>query len=317
MMRPMSSELATLSPDAGAAMPRPGRRREAAAKGALLLPLSLIFLAGFVVPLFAIIRFSLDTFNGLSGVSSALVFQQYQQVLLSGFYDSVWLHTIAIAAIVTGIDLVLSYPMSLAIARGPRAFRGVVMVITVLPLLVSVVVRSFGWQILLSSSGPVPHLIAVVSGQRVTLLYNTAGVVIGMAQLFLPFVVFSLVGPISSVDRSIEEAATALGARPFRVFLTVTLPLSIEGALQGSMFAFVLALSAFVTPELLGGGKVPVLASVIYDQATGPLNWPVAAAAGTLLLVATTVCLALYSVSVRLLTKRLGLAVRSGRAGAA
>lgn len=288
-------------------------RRERAARAGLLTPLTIVFLIGFVAPLVVVVRFSLDTFSGLAGTRSALMLHQYGQVLTSSFYDTVWLRTILIAAVVTAIDLALSYPIAVAIARGPRWARLLLSGICVLPLLVSVVVRSFGWQILLSSSGPIPHVIASVSGAHVKLLYNTAGVIIGMAQLFLPFVVFSLVGPISSIDRSVEEAATSLGSRPTGVFFKVTVPLSIEGALQGTMFAFVLALSAFVTPELLGGGKVPVLASVIYDQATGTLDWPVAAAVGTLLLIATAMCLALYAAAVRLLTRRLGMATGAGR----
>lgn len=264
----------------------------------LLAPATAIFVAGFAVPLAMVFRFSVNAFVPLVGMQPGLTLDHYRDVLLSGYFHAVLLRSFLIALAVVACDVVLGYPLALAIARGPRPLRMPVLGMVLLPLVVSVVVRTFGWEVLLSSNGPLVSALRAVFHARITLLYNVNGIVIGLTHVLLPFMVLSLLGSLSSLDPHLETAAASLGAGPVRTFCAITLPLTLEGLATGSVLVLVLALSAFVTPEILGGGKVGILAGVIYEQATSALDWPLAAAAGVLLLGLTLAVLGLYRAAI-------------------
>lgn len=268
-------------------------------RAALVAPLSLLFIVGFVAPLGTILRFSLNRFAPLGGMQVAFSGTQYAEIFTGSYFITVILRSFEIALIVVVCDVILAYPLALAIARGPRHLRMPLVAAVILPLLVSVVVRTFGWEILLGSTGPIATVLGALLGHPVPLIFNMTGIVVGLAQVLLPFMTLSLVGSLTRIDPYFEEAAASLGAGPFRVFWRVTFPLTIQGLLTGTMLVFTLALSAFVTPEVLGGGKVGFLTGVIYDQATSALNWPLASALGVILLAITLAILGAYSVVMR------------------
>jgi putative spermidine/putrescine transport system permease protein len=144
----------------------------------------------------------------------------------------------------------------------------------------SAVVRSYGWLILLGDNGLL-NIVLLRLGlieSAVRLLYTQAGTIIALIEVLLPFMVLSLVGVIQNIDRSLEEAATSLGAEPWRMFIDVVLPLSMPGVAAGSVLVFILAIGAFVTPALIGGAKILFVPMLVYQQAMGALNWPFAAA---------------------------------------
>lgn len=276
-------------------------KREAPDFGAaaLVAPLLLLFVIGFALPLATIVRFSINTFSVLGGMQSAFSGAQYADIFSGGYFPTIILRTFKIAVIVLGCDVVLAYPLALAIVRGPRVLRIPIVACVVLPLLVSVVVRTFGWEVLLGRTGPIAAGLSLLFGRQVSLLFNMTGIVIGLAQILLPFMTLSLAGSLANIDPYLQEAAASLGAGPWRTFCLVTLPLTLQGLLTGTVLVFTLSLSAFVTPEVLGGGKVGFLTGVIFDQATSALNWPLASALGVILLGITLVVLAGYAIAVR------------------
>ena len=168
------------------------------------------------------------------------------------------------------------------------------------PLLLNLVVRTFGWIALLAQNGLVNQALIRRSAswtRRSKLLFNFAGLLIGLTHIFLPFMVLVLVGAIQNIPRDVEDAARVLGASWASAFVRVTLPLSAPGVLSGSILVFVLTISALVTPRLLGGPTYQVMSTLIYDEFLQRLNWPAGSAQALLL---TVIVLVLVLLSGRL-----------------
>lgn len=249
----------------------------------LLLPLLIVFALGFVIPLATIARFSFDVSDGQQ---AAWGLSEYSDVLSSGSDRSAILRTFMFAGITAAISAFLAYPIGIAITRGPRWARMPLIAVVLMPLLVSVVVKTFGWTVLLSATS-FPQRWLNELHVPVQLLFSNTGVVIGLVHTFMPFMALSVVAALASVDRSTEEAALSLGSSPLRAFFTVTFPQTIAGLVAGSVLTFSVSMSALVTPQLLGGGRVSTVVTVIYRQVTSGQNFPRAAALGILLLVTT------------------------------
>jgi putative spermidine/putrescine transport system permease protein len=195
---------------------------------------------------------------------------------------SLWL-----ATVVTVLALVVGYPLAYALhtrVRSARA-RAVLAVVIFCPLMVSVVVRTYGWLILLANQGLVNTTLLRLGliDEPVRLLFNMPGVVISLTHIFLPFAVFPIYSVLGKLDPSLKEAARDLGAGPWATFWRVTLPLTLPGVASGGLICFTLALSAFVTPQLLGGGRVQVLPLTVYNS-TVEINWPEGAVTSVTLL---------------------------------
>ena len=161
------------------------------------------------------------------------------------------------------------------------------------PLLVSVIVRTFGWLILLGSNGLVDNLLQAVGISGAALLHTEAAVVAGLANVLLPFLVLSVATSLQAIDPAVPLAAASLGASPWRTFRTVTVPLTLPGILSGLLIVFSLASSSFVTPALLGGSNYKVLSTMVYQQAMVLQNWPFAAAFAVTLVLVVFVVLAI------------------------
>jgi putative spermidine/putrescine transport system permease protein len=183
--------------------------------------------------------------------------------------------TLALGLFVTLACLFLGYPLAYVIARGPARWRTTLILLVTFPMLLNLVVRSFGWIALLANRGLVNNLLVQIGviDAPLKLMNNLTGVMIGLTHIFLPFMVFMLAAAIRTVPRDVEQAAATLGSSRAHVFSAVTLPLSAAGILSGSILVFVLTISALVTPRMLGGPTYKVMATVIFDEYMQLLDW--------------------------------------------
>ncbi len=191
----------------------------------------------------------------------------WQKFLTDRYYWGVVRTTLNLAFLVTLLTFVVGYPAAYAMARIRRpALLMAVYGILFLPILVSVVVRTYGWLLLLSQTGAVNFVLLRAGLVRapIPLIFNETGIVIAMVHILLPFMAFPLLSVINQLSPDLKEAAMDLGANRWATFWRVTLPLTLPGIVSGCQIVFTLTISAFVTPFLMGGGKVQVLSGVIY-----------------------------------------------------
>jgi putative spermidine/putrescine transport system permease protein len=261
----------------------------------LLLPTALViglFLAALA--LVFVLSFQRQVVGGVS--SSAFTLENYIHFLSDAYYLDVLLETFKLGLWVTTLAVIVGYPLAYFIARAPAGLRGPLRLVVLAPLLVSVVVRTYGWLILLAGNGPVNQALMAlgVIQEPLRLLFNLSGVTIGLLHVFLPTMVLATVGVIEGVDRTTEEAAASLGSPPWRTFLEITLPLSLPGVVAGSMLVFSLTIAAYVTPALLGGPSLLILPTLIYQQVMVVLDWSFGAAMAAILLAASVLVLLVY-----------------------
>lgn len=274
------------------------RRRDRTA--ILILPAGLFFLMFFVLPQAALLAISLNP-PSMSSVTlkPELTLQNYAWMLSSGPVMSAALRSVLMAVLIAVCTLVLAYPLSYFIARkaSPRMATAI-LTVTVICMQLDFVIRIYGLMVLLGDNGLInaPLLDSGIIQAPLPLMYNLLGVCIGYVQICLPIMVLSLVASLRGIDRSLEEAARSLGAHPFRAFRAVVLPLSIPGVLTGSLLTFGIAISGFSVPVLLGGWKVAVLPTVIFQRMMQMGQWQQGATVALLLLVISLVAIAAYQV---------------------
>ncbi len=242
----------------------------------VVVPLCLIFFISFQMP----------SATGLW--RSVWTLENYRRALTDAFYVRILGASVRIAAITTLVCMLVGYPIAYQLARSSGAVRGLCMFLVLCPLLVSTVIRSFGWIVILGDGGVVNALLDAVGLGRRKLLYSETAVIVGLTHFLVPFMALPLMVAIERIPRAVEEAARNLGARSFEVFRLVVLPLSFAGLVAGSVLVFTLAISAVVTPLFLGGRKVQMIGTQIYDNVTVAFNWPFAGAL-TAMAIAVTV----------------------------
>ncbi len=234
----------------------------------LLLPAIALIIVIYTTALLVFFRYSFYSFVD-GKLTQSLQLGAYRDFFTSSFY---WVNistTFKLAIEVTLLTFVIGYPVAYAIARfRSDSVRLWVSLAVFSPLAISVVVRSYGWLILLNKQGLLNYLLQHWGGvsEPVPLIYNYRGVVISMTHVLLPFMVFPILSVMTQFDSTLKEAAKDLGANRLQVFWRVTFPLTIQGGLAGAQIVLPLVLSAFVTPALLGGGRVLVLATLIYQK---------------------------------------------------
>lgn len=271
----------------------------------LLSPAFLVLALVFVAPLAILLPTSFHPYVPGTGIGSSWTLSNYGKILGDGFYLMIILRTLALGLVVTLITLMIGYPLAYFLARTRSRLRPWLIILVVFPLLLNLVVRSFGWIVLLANRGLVNEwLMALgVIEAPLRLMFNFTGLLIGLSHIFLPFMILVLVGAIQNIPGDVEDAARTLGAPGRAVFLKVTLPLSMPGILSGSILVFMLTISALVTPRLLGGPTYQVMSTLIFDEFLKVLNWPRGAAMAFVL---TAIVLALVWLSNRL-TRRLAV----------
>ena len=227
----------------------------------------------------------------------------YAKALGESFYLEVFWITVRIAVIVTLATLVLSYPIAYFLATATHLGAALGFALVVLPLWTSILVRTYAWMVLLGRNGVVnKSLMAVgIIDEPLALLHNELGVVIGMVHVLMPYMVLPVYAAMRRVDPDLLQAAEGLGAGALRIFYRVYLPLSAQGIYAGCTLVFVLSVGFFITPALLGGGRVIMIAVLIEQQVREVLNWPFASALATVLLVGT---IAIYGLAQRAIGER-------------
>ena len=249
----------------------------------LLLAPAVGVVAVFAVALAALLQYSVLEFIPGSLRTGGFTLANFRGVIAPQYLDYVW-DTVLLSAATTVLALVASYPIAYALARTPsRRIRSWLLVLTLAPFFTGAIVRTYAWMLVLGNT---------VVTWPVPMLFTERGVLVGLVHFSMPTMILLLAAAISHVDPVYERAATSLGARPARVFWRVTLPLSMPGVVSGSLIVFAWTFSAFPTPELLGGGKVKMIANVVKDLALDSFNWPGAAAFAMLALAVTLALLA-------------------------
>ncbi|WP_173089183.1 ABC transporter permease [Devosia sp. 1635] len=230
----------------------------------IALPLA-CFSAFFLIPLITVFVASVTSADG-----AGLTFGNYARILLDEYHWSVITVTFRLGILTTLICLLIGYPLAWYLVRIVKwkSWRRFCVILLILPLFTSNIVRSFGWMVLLGRNGIVNESLMGLGivDRPIRFLGTEAGILIGLVYILLPFVVLTIGNALGQIDRSLEHASSDLGAGPFSTFWHVTFPLSIPGVASGAIMVFALAVSAYVTPALLSGGRVTVLAVLVFQQ---------------------------------------------------
>jgi putative spermidine/putrescine transport system permease protein len=266
---------------------------------ALLLPIVTLNILAFIAPVANLVGMSFRGAAATGALSETLSLETWRSFLTDSYYWAMLWRTVWVGSLITLITLVLSYPLALFVSRAERG-KAILVVMCISPLLISAVVRTYGWMVILGEQGFLPALMRSLSLTPPRLMNNELGVIIGMTEILMPYMILSLLSGFGKLDTTLEQAAETLGAGPFTVFRRIVLPLSLPGILLGCLLCFVLAVSSFITPKMLGGGRVSLLATEIYDQAIVTLNWPLAACLSVLILVVFGAALMFYGQLVKL-----------------
>lgn len=273
--------------------------------GLLLAPALAVF-ALFAVAFVLFAEVSVATFvPGSTSLAGPATLANYRHVLASPLVHDATVTTVGLAGVMTALTGLLGYPLAYVLARTPSApvRRGILFGLVV-TFLSGGVTRAYAWLVLLGNRGLVNQLLGAVGVPPLQLVHNKTGVVIGVVHYLLPFFVLTLLGTLKNIPVTLEDVARNLGAPGWRVFLHVTLPLSLPGLITTSSLTFVGALSAFLFPELLGGGRTHMAASMIYERIVTNYNVPEAAAMASLFLGLTLAVLTVFGVLQQRLARR-------------
>ena len=258
---------------------------------------ALVFLLGFfVLPL---LDNTLRSFGG--GTSDAVHY--YRRLLTDGYYLRVTGATLALSAVVTAVSLVIGYPVAYFLVRRARRWSSLIIFLLIAPLLTSIIMRTFGWQVIFARRGLLNVALIGLGliDRPLQILNNPVSVVVGLVHVLVPFMVLSIASVLRGINPRLEESALVLGAGRLRTFLLIVLPLSLDGIGTGSILVFMLANGSFVTLLLLGGGSMQTLPLLIYQQFSTTRDFGFAAAMSTTLLVIALACLYLQ---LRLIRRR-------------
>ncbi|OAF10592.1 ABC transporter permease [Bradyrhizobium centrolobii] len=263
-----------------------------------ILPSVLLFALFFFLPIGLMAVMSVLTGNPVVAPRVAFTTRHYARIVDDPYYLEVIWTTLRIGLLTTLVALAIGYPLAHWMARiKSRTGHALLLMAVLAPMLTGIVVRTFAWMTLLSDKGVINQTLISLGliSQPLKLMYSETGIVVGLVHIYVPFMVLTLTGVIGRIDERLEQAAENLGASPLRAFIEVTLPLSLPGILAGSLLVFALAISAYVTPILLGGFQIMTLPVLIYQQISANFNVGFAAALGIVLLLISLVLVIAYN----------------------
>ncbi len=238
-----------------------------------------------LLPLALTAALSFQPFSHDTGVQAGFTLKAYATVLGDGYYWEVFARTGWVALLTTLICVLVGAPEAYILSRMRAPWRSVFLLVILAPLLVSVVVRAFGWSLVLGPAGFVNQFLEWVGIGRVRMLYTPVAVVVALVHVMLPFMVIPVWTSLHKLDPQVENAALSLGASRLTVWRRIVLPQVLPGLLSGGLIVFALSASALAIPGLLGGRRLKMVATLIYDEYLHELNWPLGAAIALALLV--------------------------------
>lgn len=220
----------------------------------------------------------------------------YAKFFVDSFYTGIAQRTFRLSFLITAICLISGFPLAMIIKRASSWLRTILILLIILPLMTSVVIRTFGWLVILGPGGMLSWILQNLGliNSQISLMHTETGIVIAMVQVLLPFMVLSILSSLNRIGSELEEAGRVMGANFLRTILHINLPLAMPGLISGSLLVFALSISSFITPSLVGGVRLPVMAGSIYQQVTGSFDWGFAAALSVLLLITTLILIVPY-----------------------
>ncbi len=266
-------------------------------------PAFILFLVLLLIPLVMTFLLSFNSFSFYGGIEDVYNFGNYLEVLGDSYFYEIFLRTFLIALATTVFCVLLGVPEAYILLRMRPFARSIMLLVVLGPLLISVVVRTLGWAILLGNNGVINEFLQNLGliTSPIKMLYTSGGIIVALVHVMIPFMIIAVWAALQRRDPSAEQAAESLGASPLKVFTRIVLPQAMPGILSGSLIVFSLSASAFATPAILGGRRVKVVSTTVYDEFLNTLNWPLGAAIAVLLLVSVLVIMLSWN---RLIEKR-------------
>ena len=263
----------------------------------------------FLVPFFIVLKISFAELVVASPPVSSLInwaedgsmvirvaFDNYLYLFEDDLYFKTYLNSVAISSTSTVLCLLIGYPIAYGIARSPTTTRNILLLLVILPFWTSFLLRVYAWMGILADQGLLNGVLmwAGIIDSPIRMLYNQFAVYVGIVYTYVPFMILPLYASIEKLDITLHEAAADLGARPIVVFFTITLPATLPGIIAGSLLVFIPATGEFVIPDLLGGGNVPMIGRLLYNEFNANQDWPVASAVAIVLLLLLVVPMMIY-----------------------
>jgi putative spermidine/putrescine transport system permease protein len=259
----------------------------------LALPLAALFVAFFIAPLFLLFMLSLHGDIAMTRWTAG----NYLSFFTDRFSYSILVDTLLLGAKATAVCFIFGFPVAWLAARVSARWQSILLFLVILPILTSVVVRTFSWIVILGRYGVLNQIVLGLGLTRepLRLLYTEVGVVMVLAQVQMPLMVLPILSVLSKMDPNLADASRALGAGEWRTLWKVTLPLAIPGIVAGCILTYAASVTAFVTQSLIGGARLIYMPLDIYQQAVGANNWPYAAALSIIFMVSVMAVVAVLN----------------------
>lgn len=260
-----------------------------------LSPVTFWLVLFFVFPLLFILLISFATRGLYGGVEYTFTIENYTR-----FFDPLYLKilwdSIVIAGFTTLICLVFGYPFAYIIAKSPKKYRNLLLMLVIVPFWTNSLVRTYAWIVLLRTEGVINMFLLKIGiiSEPLAMLYNHGAVMVGLTYTLFPFMVLPLYASIEQLDKSYLEAASDLGAKPRQAFTKITLPLTMPGIVAGCLLTFIPTLGLFFIPDLMGGSKSLLIGNLIKNQFLTARDWPFGSAASMILMVLTLIFILIY-----------------------
>ena len=264
-------------------------------KTILLLPVIIYTIVLIALPILYIFVISFFKSDSYGGMIQTFTLSNYLE-LFSVTYAKIFFQSILVALITTLICILISYPFVLAISHKSKKVQQVLITLVTIPFLTNSLIRMYGWIVLLRKYGIINQILmgTNITSEPLSLMYNNFGIIIGMVYTLLPFMILPLNSAMSTINKSLLEAASDLGASRWKIFKNIIFPQTLPGLFNGSIMVFTPALGYFFIVDILGGGKIMILGNLIKNQFLTARNWPLGAAISIFLIVITTIIVLLY-----------------------